>query len=552
MSAINGNDPYDDVKKMREYYKKREADLKAKHAKEKEKLTESYRSDLSKTESTHQKELKRRNQAGQGAMSKSDMKYTNDIEKLKSLHNKQLKENRETQAAEEAKYKKEYKKNIERNDNMLRSQLSEKEQSYQKTLQERELASQEAYARQSQKADQALRDQKGKLERDMTEKHDVSLKNQRKTNEMVSREYDNYRSTKENETKKTQRKHNYQLETAEEKYQRLLTQKDRDQAAMLEEMRELSRDGIAHEKRNMHKQIEKERQGIEKAREDLEIGRNAKQIDHLKYQLEDAKKQNQRDLRKSERAKNREVENVKIAYQDNVDSLQKERSAQLALHQKIRSEQAIGTQKQSETKIKEAHDFFNDHLMEESDRHDAQVARLQRQFSKDSIQKQAMLDHRFRKIQDDYVKDRNNLQKQHARNVDSLRGEQQKVLHSERSNHALERDGMQERFQTQIAEMQQKHETDIYEMQQRYEGMLSQLREDYQTHLNGVEEKNKTQNLNEQKNQELAIKQKEQQFEYRLKKIEEAYNENLKRINGRHEENIKSLSQAKTAKSRYV
>ena len=58
MSAINGNDPYDDVKKMREYYQKREADLKTKHAKEKEKLSESYRGNLSKTEETHQKELK--------------------------------------------------------------------------------------------------------------------------------------------------------------------------------------------------------------------------------------------------------------------------------------------------------------------------------------------------------------------------------------------------------------------------------------------------------------------------------------------------------------
>lgn len=480
------------------------------------------------------------------------MKYSKEMENLKQMHHKQIKENREQQAMEEAKIKTEYKKNLQRNETVLKSQLTEKEKAYHNTLQEKELSSQDAYSKQSTKSQQMLLDQKERLARDFEKREGISADNQKNAIGKVSTEYESYRAQKESESKKSQQKQSYKLDETEDKYQRQLVNKDRDHSVMLEEMRELSRDGLAHEKRTMQKQLEKDRQSLEKAKEDLEVGRHGKQMEQLKIELADTKKDHDRDLRKTERAKKRELENVKISYQDNLEGLQKERSSQLVLHQNIRRDQAVNSQRQAEEKLKDSHDFFNDHLIEESDHHDAQVARLQRQYSKDSIQKQGMQDFRFRKIQDDYVKDRNNLQKQHERNVDGLRNEQQKVLYSERHSHVKERDDMNQRFQTQMDDMQKKHQTDLYEMQSRYDGMLTQLKDDYQNHITTMERQSQEKDLKNQQTQEQVVKQKEDHFEYRLKKIEEAYNENLKRVNGRHEENIKTLASNKTTKGRYA
>lgn len=550
MSSINSSDSGDDVKKLREHYETREKELKSKHAKEKEKLSSVYKDDVKKIRTENSESEKARSKDQKTAISRKDMKFTNDMEKLKTMHEKQVKAQMTQQAMEKEKLRKAYKEDVQRNDKTLRNVINEKDNAHKKVLSEQQQAFEDSLSRTSETSKRDIMQRKEELKAHYENKEDVLREKQIEEYGNLTSEYADYRAQKEREVKKKDRSHETDRRQFQENQAYLLAQKDKENSEILKDMREESIHGVEREKRMMRKYIEKEQKALDRVKEDLEAGHNTDSVKNLKYKLDELKKDNIRDKNRMERAKKREVENTKIAYQDNIDKLQEEKLNQLKIHNKMRGEQISEVQNRSNEQLKNSHDFFNEQLRDEADNHDAKIARLDRVYSKKSIEDNQKIDNRFRQVKYDYEKDRTTLEKQHNKNLAALKAEQEKILLNERFGHVNERQSMQERFEANVQDMQARHERDMQKMKENYDNTLTQLQADFEGKLADVHNHYQGRNAEKELNKENELRQQQARYDYKLKKIEDAYSENSKRAH--KTESISFVHDKKNTKGKYA
>lgn len=549
MSSVNNND---EVRKLREYYEKREEELKAKQAREKQKLSEVQEANLKKVSKDSDALAQQQREGTRASITSNDMKHANDIERLKSFHVKQMREQMDRQATEDRVLKKNYKENLERIENRSKAELAAKDERNLKLVKDNAQNTEQIIQSYGQKNKDETAEVKQNLSKKYAEKEKFMQDQQNAERASTLAKHSAYKDHKERESARVQNENSQQQGKIQSTYKKLIAQKEEDNQHLVEDMRELHIDGVDRERRQYDKALKQERANMMNAHQELkERGEGAKKVAELQKKIADLEKQNLRNQNKMERAKKREVEHVKLAYQDNLELMQEQKTGIVKESNKSKSDQILELQRKADEQVKTSRDYFQSRLEQEAEHHDENVTRLQKRLNRDNAQKNSMADLRFKKLKEDTAHEQAAQAKNQQASLNLAKGEHEYTLQQERKEKDNQVKIMKNSYEDRIMKMQLSQNEEIAKLKSQHDAMVAQLRSEFQDQNIELQGKLKTVAAEKEKTRDQEVKAKESQFEYRLSKMEEAYRDSLKKLNKQHEESVRMVN-GKDGKGRYA
>jgi hypothetical protein len=379
-NASSGQD--ESIRRNREEYRKKEAELVKKHAREMRSSNEKHASEIEKVQNQHTTHLNDVRERSQDSLTSRDMKYQKEMEDLRKLHNNQLKRANEDSLAKTEQVNKAAKHE------MKQANLGKED----RTL---ELSSK--YNAQMSEEKQRFEDQLNKVKRDAD--RDIEERSRR-----ISGNYENNLDAvvdERNETVAALKRERRQERLAAN--DRLRNQEIR-HAQDKGRVNEFHMDSIAHE-RQVHNDLQEhsrkaQSESLDTVRDKLNQARESDreesagrflelrddvnervegQVNRLKRQVAKQQDEGIRTNRDNQMRANREVNNTRMAYHDKFEALEKSRKEILTQQNEVNTQDILKLRKENDDLLTQNARFYLDQMQMDSFRNKNAISEIKQE-----------------------------------------------------------------------------------------------------------------------------------------------------------------------------
>ncbi|MCB9026816.1 MAG: hypothetical protein H6625_10895 [Bdellovibrionaceae bacterium] len=546
MSSVNGSDSqknrYEEtIRNQREDYQQKESETVKKHNKELRRISEAHQKEVEKIRQDHTSQLGEYSNRMRGALSVKDKHYQQEIANLKKLHRDQYAKIKDEQNQQlEATRTANAKNNMQR-ENMTTLRMNSLNDHYNETLREKDEKNTEKISQLSESQAAALKDQRKRLVTAHSEEIGALQQTRQEQLNEKQRAYENLRQSTAGRLKQQETRHFLDKQRSSDAHMSHNRQREVEFSDEAQHTRESFKDSMndlkrEHADRERQHDFDRNQSHLDfkfMANKDLtqKVGRLEDEIKEVKFQegLKDKK-----DKRQSEK----EIKNIRNAFQKNID-LYKEQNEILA--EDFKKSNAEDINKVSNKMSKQMRDntkFYQRQMEVENFKSRSALDSIQSDFDSRSNQTEKIADMKIKQI---YENTNNRIKSEDNRSQNQIE--------------LLKKDNEKEKLDLQIKLNQEKNQKVLYfkekmqQMQTEQDLKLMKMKADFDKNLADMHQKQtleKAQMRNQTKSKVEGLQRNHAQemsavkmgFEQKLEQVNQQHRMELQRMNAQHEKQL--------------
>ncbi len=556
MSSVGGSGSssrQDEVaRRNREDYQSKESELVKKHHKEIKRLSEAHYSELERLKEVHDRQMRALQDSARKAITQRDQRHQHDIDSMRSLHKKQLQSQTEGMLKREELLTSINKGEKDQALIQMQSRLDHLNKEYERSIREKEEVFRQNLELNREAQKKGLEDQREKLEKTHREELKFLREDRDRKVAQLKNEYSSYRKFAHREIENHKIKGITDQQRAADQMINAVKEEQIDRAISEDLLREGFKDGLSREREKFESALEKERDVYMSGKQALESevkGRVGSRIDRLEAQNRALEAEKIREGVRLNKAKQREIANVRDSFTKNIEDLQRQRDEAVHSSNEKNAKDIHHLSKKHERIMFDTNREFQTKMETQNFLHKESMDVIQSALTGRADQAQRNADRRVKgiiehtelakqRINEKSVETAESLRRNHADEIRSLRFQFEKE-----KNDAINRikEMAQQRevgHQEQMAQLKNQHQKEILT----YQDEMQKLKKSADENLKRTVEEL-------QRAHKLSLEQQEFRHKDKLQSLEVDHSNRLKTLNRRHDEKMDQLSVAMKKKS---
>lgn len=550
MSSVSGSGggsrSEDVVRRNREEYQDKEAELIKKHNREIRRLSESHKAELEGIKDSHKSQIENMQSKARESMTLRDRKYQKEIDNLKQVHRNQLQkmmgENEEKMArhreAIEYQLASADKANDHRVDDLTNnytSLLREKDEQFTRTLGEMREDQAEAITRQRE---------------NLNRKHDKEVRSL--AEDRTEKVADMQQELREMRTDTARRLKNQEVRHLHDK-QRLADSHMSDRQRMEHQaneneqiLRDGFKDGLKQQEERFKAADAKRKAAQELSMEQLGSDVNDRvqnDIRRLELKIQELKEVNVRNQLAEKRKAQTQIDNIQRAYQQKVDNYKEQRDEAVDQFNDKNAADIAKVRKETDQILRNNNLFYKDRLEMQDIKSKQAVESITSDMKARHEQQKTQAETRIKNINERAQVHEERLREHFTAAVDNLREGNREEKRDLLAELTREKDEAIQRIKDQMNKNEVRNDQRMTAAINRYEKRLAELQDKFtrEKRSNTVNQKRMLETMKKAHDSELEATKA--QYEEKLAKITESHREEMEKINRRNNGKMDNLLQ---------
>lgn len=551
MSSVSGSDSSaappsrDEVRRNREEYRKNEAELVKKHAKELRRLNEQHAMEVENLKKSHDQQLEEVQSHARDTITDRDNKYQSEIENIRSMHRKQL------QATTEEAQKREdlYDQTLKRESQSRKSQNDERvkalNQQYNQANKERDTELAQTLHQYREDAAQGMNEQREKLDKSYQKQLDsVREDRDRKVAELQGN-FDVYHKYADNRLRDQQIKHMQDTQRASDSQMRALKHEASQRAEAEARWHNETAGGLNDMREHYKEAIEKNKADLEEARGHFQENYNSHvepEMRELRNRLEETKDQATREARQADYTRSREKAQFRDAMSKNIENYKMQRDEAVRSGNERRARDIENLNERNTKELVETHRFYNQKMDDETRRLRGEYQNINNDNKLRNEQLNTLADARVKSVITNTEEEKQRMARQQSEAHDSLRRQQADQLRDLRADADAEKFDAIERIKQQAKQKETAHTERLSQLQQTHQRDILAL-QDQLLHERKMADENLRRTIEDlKKAHKTDLDQQMSKYEERIRMMQNTQSEELRRVNRANEEKLNQLA----------
>jgi hypothetical protein len=540
-SSDSSNRTDDVIRKIREEAKQSESEMVKKHQRELRRMNEQHYSEMEKLKDTHATQMKQLQSISNDSLSEKDHRFQKDTEDMRALQRKQMKQVAdENQKREDA-----FNKSIRSDSNQQKTNNEQRFQrlnsDYNEKMAKRDQVHAENLEETREAQAKAIESNRNKIEKAYDEKFQTLRQERDATVGKLQDEYGHYRADATGRLKDQELRHMRAQKLGSEK---LLDSVGRERAARQDSegiMRDGFEDGLETMRNRFEKAMAKEREasaiGSEQTKSTINdrIDNQVSRLERDNAGLKDAQVRQQLKLKGE---KDREISNMRDAYQKNVDNYQEQRDEVLRQSNDKNRSDVVRLSKQASKQMVNTNRFYREQMEEQNRINRDAYENLADDSKTRTEQVKSVADQRVKHIIDTTEEQKSRLIENQAENHVASQRLKQDEMRELRSTLEADKKAAVGRLQQQISNQELKHAQIMEDTIQKYEKEIVGLKDQIVREKKLSEENIRRTSEEMTRLHQVNMDQLEAKNRDRLRTINQQHSEEVRAVNRRHEERL--------------
>lgn len=549
MSSVSGSDGSgnrDDqvVRRNREDYQKKEAEIVKKHQRELRRISEKHYAELEALKSAHTAQLKNMQKLSSDAISERDHRYQTEVEELRGLHRKQMEEKasetqkreellRQTNSGQVDQQKANSDARFEKLNTDYSNALKNKDEAYQKAMEE----TREAQAR-SLEANREKQENYHKREMD-------SVKGERnQTVSQLQKQYRDYRENAEGRLKSQEVKHMQENQRSSNNMVRAV-QKERVLRNESEEiLRDGFEDGLVKTRERYDKALKKEQEAQRISGDVMKsatVDRVENQVRRLEMENEDVKEAKVRNELQLKQKQARELANMRQAFGKNIENLQEQRDEAVRQSNERTREDVGLVRKELSDQLVHTNRFHREKMAEQNRINRDAYDNIKGDFDARNTQVKSNADLRVMRLYEETNSEKARMIEQQQQYHEASQQAQADKVKEVRQVVENEKNVAIRNMQEQMRKQELQHSEKMSMMVGKYEKQIQTLKDQMLRERKLSEDSLKRTVEEMQRTHQLAIDQLDMKNKDQMRTAQQTHSEQVRSLNKRHEEKMDAL-----------
>ena len=548
MSTINSSDGSsrqdEVVRRNREDYRANESEMNKKHQKELKRLTEQHSMELEKLKVAHSNQMNEIKDQSRESISKRDHKYQQEMEDMRAMHRKQLQDTAGSATKTSEVSRKTAEQEVQQGQTRNEERVKTLSENYKRSLDEVNQTNSRALDEVRSKQQQAVSEYREKLNAKHQEEIEA-LNNARQTEvSNVEGSARNYRKSTQAQIKDQALRHfQNQQKASENLVDAVRTQRNiqSENEAML---RRGFKDGLANTRERYEESMAKEREAVDNVsrgtRADVYERVNG-QMRQLERKNQELKEHNTLDEVKRKRDTDRQVANVRDAYQKNVEVAENARDEAIRSSNKNTAKDLSRVQKKNDEVVVNLNRNYLEKIDTQETRHKTDFDLMQNDFTARSDQTKSSTDQRVRHIVNETEAEKQRLSENHTEVRKNLALGHRDELNELRAS--MERDKMEniEHMKDMMRKQEVSHNDKMVSMTGKYEKEIARLNDEIGKTKRSHEEEVKRLVGQIQRQHQNELDSQQLQYQEKMRKAQAQHGEEIRVTNQRNQEKFDQL-----------
>jgi hypothetical protein len=546
MSSVSGSDSStkrqdETIRRKGEDAKQRETELQKKHAREIRRLNEAHYKEVENLKQDHEQQIQNMQRQANDTINERDHRYNKEIEDVRNLHRRQAQSNaEEAQRREDA--LREATDDVRGHKTAARDQRIEQlNKDYNHNLRrlEEQYRSNLEAARESQA--NAIDGHREKLQNE--HKNELkALKRDRDASVLsLQKQYADYRQNSE-ETLRDKTVQNLEnRKRATENMMRAVQKERKDRGESEANMREGFEDGMAVMRDRFENSLNDKQKAMESARNEIEALADERvngRMRRIEAENEQLKDDNIREASRAKHRSDREVANVKAAFQKNIDELQFQREEAIRGFNEQNRKDISSVRKEISDQLVTNNRFYRDKMSEQSAIHRNAYGSIKDDFDARVSVTKGGADARVQRILEETNQEKTRLvelQKENHMNSQRLHQDQIRAL---RETMESDKQEAVNRLQDQMRMREIQHTERMNLVVQKYEKQLQALKDQMVREKKSGDENLKRTVEDMQRVHKTALDQLEAKNREQMRQVHDLHQEQMRSQTKRYEEKL--------------
>lgn len=555
MSTINGNDNSsrqdEVVRRNREDYRQNESELVRKHQKELRRITEQHASELAQLNENHQTQMTELKRLSNESVSARDHKYQKDMDSLRALHRKQLQD-----TAEGAQRNLEMGRQTnarDMTDTKFRAEERVKmlNEDYERTTRQREGETAHLLTEMREEQQKAVGEYREKLnQRHAEEKEKLSNERQRELSNVESQAR-SYRKSAEARLRDQNIRHFQERQKASDNLEDLVAKERSNQAQGEKILRQGFKDALEDTRDRYEQKMTKEREFLDTTSNETRakvFERINNQLRGLERENSNLKDANSRDRVLTKYQADREIENMRDAFQKNVEVAQEERSAAVDQFNHLNHKDIDKINQQNSRLMQDANRSYVERFNSQEERHKSAVDNIETDFQAQNAMNRTAANQRVRHIVEETESDKARLVAQGNLDRETQAKSHRDEIIELRSIQEQDKKAAIDRLKESIRKQEVQHEEKMSVVVAKYEKEIARLNDELVRVRRANDEDLKRLAGEMQRQHKSELDTQQIQYQEKMRKTQDLHSEELRTVNRRNQERVDQLVATTKAK----
>ncbi|MGE0764203.1 MAG: hypothetical protein AB7N80_13055 [Bdellovibrionales bacterium] len=549
MSTINGSDNSsarqdEIIRRNREEARQNESEIIKKHQKEITRLTEQHSQEVERLQQNHQKQMSELKRQSQDGISRRDHKYQQEIEGLRGLHRKQMQDTANNASRNVDLNRKTASTEVQQAQIRNDERVQDLNESYRRSLDELSASHARTLGEMRERQQEAVQNYRENLNKKHQGELEALGKNRQKEVQESERQHRSYRTSTEARLRNQELAHMQDQQKASDNLLATVRSERQNQTQNEAMLREGFKEGLNQTRERFEKKMEQERDAAETAgrgtRKDVYERING-QMRRLEQANRELKEVNVRDQLQRKREAERQVDNVKEAYQNNVEIAMRERNETIRDSNDNTAKQINQQQKKNEHLMVNLNRNYLHQLDTQEMRHRGDIDMIESDFKARSDQTKHTTDQRVRHIVDQTESEKLRLSELHDANRQVLAKNQRDEANELRAFHQRDKLEAVERIKDAMRKQEIQHQEKMTTLSSKYEKEIARLNDEMARTKRSHDEDMKRITAQFQRQHQTELDAQQIQFQEKLRKTQTQHSEEMRTTNQRNQERFDQL-----------
>jgi len=531
----------DTIRKNREQYQQKQADLVKKQAKEVRRLNEEHYNEVERMKKAHSDQMEDLRKNTNQVINERDHKYNQDVEGLRDLYKKQMQSQADDTQRKEDTLRKATTGDAEQTKANNEARMTKLTQDYDHGLKEREHTYEESLKENREAQANAIQENRDKLQGSFDSQSKV-MKDER--NERVGnlqKTYDDYRQNTHEQQRSQETRHLREQQRSSENLLRAVRKERQSKADSEAYLRDGFKEGIRQTQERFEKQAAKERAALELSRDQMNssVGdRIDNEVTRLKRDNQDLKDNNVRADLINKQKMHREVADITDSYQKNMDNYREQRDRAVADSNDRTHRDVQKVRHDLENQAVENNRFYREQ-MEDQNRISKEAYDNQKgDFEVRVSQQKEMTDRRVKNLYDTTAEEKSRMALQEGDNHRASQRLHHDLIKKVHSDDEADKQIAVNTLQDHIERQEAQHNERMAQVVAKYEKQIQTLKDQLVKEKRQNDETLKRTTEEMQRQHKIEMDQVALQNRDRLRNMDAHHNDELRELNKRNDARI--------------
>jgi hypothetical protein len=549
MSTISGSDGSssradEKIRKTREDAKERESEIVKKHHREMRRITEQHVAEVQKMKADHARQLKEFHKESQDTISARDHKYQQEMENMRKIHRSQMQNvsgdatrnvdvTRKVASDEVSQARMRNEARVKDLTNDFARSLKSKEENFQRAITKLREANQKS-----------VQEYRENINRKHSEELDLVQQERQREISEIGAQSNQYRKVTEGRIRDQNLRHQQDRQKSSDDLKDAVARERENQSQNEQILREGFKAGLDRTRMRFEEKMSEERARIDAAQgktKEQVYERINNQIRTLERKSASLKDQNARDQVRYKNDANTQAQNLREAYQENLEVAQRERDEAVRQgNERNHKDVQKVNQKNSKLMVDMNREFL-ERMNTQEDIHKNSVDAIEADFQAQQTMTKATADNRVKHIVNETEADKERLAEYFSNNREaSSISHREEMLELKHKYEKEKREGI-DRIKNTMRKQELEHAEKTASVVAKYEKEIARLNDELvKVRRNNDEDlKRLASEMSRQHKMELDAQQL--QYQERLRKTQDLHADELRKTNRVHQERVDQL-----------